>query len=82
MLSKNQMVAVRKAIESMYIGQCTITEQQKIQKPNKSTGFQDVVVLENQPCKLSFEKITSTNPTETAAIVVQTVKVQLTMQNL
>nr|WP_308742099.1 hypothetical protein [uncultured Anaerocolumna sp.] len=75
MLSKNQMVAVRKAIESMYIGTCTITEHQKVKKENKSTGFQDVVVLENQPCKLSFEKITNTNPTETAALLVQTAKV-------
>lgn len=69
------MVAVRKAIESMYIGTCMITEHQKVKKGNKSTGFQDVVVLENQPCKLSFEKITNTNPTETATLLVQTVKV-------
>lgn len=78
MLSKNQMVAVRKAIESMYIGTCTITEHQKVKKENKSTGFQDVVVLENQLCKLSFEKITNTNPTETAALLVQTAKVLIT----
>lgn len=69
------MVAVRQAIEPMYIGTCTITEHQKVQKPNKSTGFQDVVILENQACKLSFEKITNTNQTETAALVVQTAKV-------
>lgn len=75
MLSKNQVVAVRKAIEQMYIGTCTITEHQKVKKENKSTGFQDVVVLENQPCKLSFEKITNTSQTETAALVVQTAKV-------
>lgn len=75
MLSKNQMVAVRKAIEGMYIGTCTITEHQKVKKENKSTGFQDVIVLENQPCKLSFEKITNTSQTETAALVVQIAKV-------
>ena len=69
------MVAVRKAIEEMYIGTCTITEHQKVKKENKSTGFQDVIVLENQPCKLSFEKITNTSQTETAALVVQTTKV-------
>lgn len=74
MLSKNQMVAVRKAIEKMYIGTCTITEHKKIKKENKSTGFQDVIILENQPCKLSFEKITNTNQTETAALLVQTTK--------
>ena len=66
---------VRKAIEKMYIGTCTITEHQKVKKDNKSTGFQDVIVLENQPCKLSFSSITSTSQTETAAMVAQTAKV-------
>jgi len=75
MLSKNQVVMVRKTIEKMYIGTCTITEHQKVKKDNKSTGFQDVIVLENQPCKLSFSSITSTSQTETAAMVVQTAKV-------
>lgn len=75
MLSKNQVVAVRKAIESHYIGICTITEYQKVKKDNKSTGFQDVIVSENQPCKLSFSSIKSTSQTETAAMIVQTAKV-------
>lgn len=74
MLSQNQMVAVRTAIESQYDGTCTITEHQKIQKENKSTGFQDVIVLQNQPCKLSFSKITNTNQTDTAASLIQTAK--------
>lgn len=75
MLSKNQVVAARKAIEKMYIGTCTITEYQKVTKENKSTGFQEVIVLENQPCKLSFERITTTNQTETAAALIQITKV-------
>lgn len=69
------MVAVRKAIELAYIGTCTITEHQKVKQPDKSTGFQDVVVLENQPCKLSFERITNTGQSETAATTIQTAKV-------
>lgn len=77
MLSENQVVAVRKAIEMTYDGKCTITEHQKVQKPNKSTGFQDVVVLSDQPCKLSFSKITNTSQGETAAMVIQTAKVLL-----
>jgi hypothetical protein len=77
MLSENQVVAVRKAIEMTYDGKCTITEHQKVQKPNKSTGFQDVVVLTDQPCKLSFSKITNTSQGETAAMVIQTAKVLL-----
>ena len=75
MLSENQVVVVRTAIEMMYQGTCTVTEHQKVKKENKTTGFQDVIVLENQPCKLSFSNITSTNQTETAALVAQTAKV-------
>lgn len=69
------MVATRKAIESTYIAICTVAEYQKVKKENKSTGFEELIVLTNQPCKLSFEKITNTSPTETAALVVQTAKV-------
>ena len=75
MLSENQVVAVRAAIEMMYQGTCTVAEHQKVKKENKTTGFQDVIVLTNQPCKLSFSNITTTNQTETAALVAQTAKV-------
>ena len=68
----------RKAIESLYNGKCTITEHQKVKKENKSTGFQDVVVLKNQPCRLSFKTINNTNKTDTtASAVVQITKVFL-----
>lgn len=69
------MVAVRAAIEMMYQGTCTVTEHQKVKKANKTTGFQDTIVLGNQPCKLSFSNITTTSQTETAAMLVQTAKV-------
>ena len=78
MLSKTKMVKARKAIESLYDGKCTITEHQKIKKENKSTGFQDVVVLECEPCRLSFKTINNTHRTDTAAsAVVQITKVFL-----
>lgn len=54
MLSKNAVVKVRKALEKGYDGTFTVTEHKKITKPNHTTGFSDVVVLENQPCRLSF----------------------------
>ena len=67
MFQKNKMVKkARKAIESMYEGTCTITEYQKVQKDNKSTGFQDVIV-QDIPCRLSFKTINNTNPNENAA---------------
>ena len=68
MFQKNKMVKkARKAIESMYEGTCAITEHQKVQKDNKSTGFQDVIVQEDIPCRLSFKTINNTNPNENAA---------------
>ena len=45
MLSKNAVVKVRKAIEKCYDGTFTVVEHQKITKPNRTTGFSDVVVL-------------------------------------
>ena len=76
MLSKNQVVKARKAIESMYDGTCTIIERQKVKLPNKSTGFMDIVVLEDIPCRLSFKTITNTNQAETGvSAVVQVTKV-------
>lgn len=76
MLSKNQVVKARKAIESMYDGTCTIIERQKVKLPNKSTGFMDIVVLEDIPCRLSFKTITNTTQAETGvSAVVQVTKV-------
>ena len=77
MLSKNKMVKARKAIESLYDGKCTITEHQKVQKENKSTGFQDVIVQKEIPCRLSFKTVNNANQTETAASIVQITKVFL-----
>lgn len=68
---------VRKAIEKTYTGKCTITEYQPYKKENKSTGNKEVDVLEDQPCKLSFEKITNINQGEAAASVIQIAKVML-----
>lgn len=72
------MVKARKAIESMYDGTCTITEYQKVTKENKSTGFVEVVVLENQPCRISYNTINSASATDTgASAVVKVVKLFL-----
>ena len=77
MLSKNQVVKARKAIESMYDGTCTVTEYQEYIKDNKSTAHHEVVLLEGQPCRLSFSSSPNTNQTESAAQLVQTIKVFL-----
>jgi hypothetical protein len=60
--------AARKAIESTYYtGVCTIIEYQEVTDENKITRQEEVTVIENQPCKLSFEKLNAVVQTDTAA---------------
>ena len=73
MLSETKVVKARKAIESLYQGTCTVTEHQKVVKANKSTGFSDVVVLKDQPCRLSFKTVTDTDQEDNAASAVKQV---------
>jgi len=68
------VVAVRMAIESTYIGTCEIIEYQSYVKSNNTTGFQEVIVLENQPCKLSHSSATSTKETVNVAAIGQVIK--------
>ncbi|MGO0861939.1 hypothetical protein [Clostridioides difficile] len=54
------MDKTRKAIEMLYRDKCTIVEYQSVKDPvTKRTNNKEVVVLENQPCKLSYKNITS-----------------------
>lgn len=67
--------AARKAIESTYEGVLTVTEHQKVtNEKSKLTGYQDVVVIESQPCHLSFETLNSAVQSESAAAVTQVTK--------
>jgi hypothetical protein len=67
------VVKVRKALEKGYIGTFTVTEHQKVIKPNHTTGFSDVDVLVDQPCRLSFSSNPSAKDGDVAEIN-QTVK--------
>lgn len=73
MLPKNAVVKVREALEKGYDGIFTVTEHQKVIKPNKTTGFSDVDVLVDQPCRLSFSSSPSASDGNIAEIN-QTVK--------
>lgn len=64
MLSEAKMVKAKKAVESLYDGVCTVTEHQKTVKTNKSTTFADVVVLSEQPCRISYSTITDISPND------------------
>jgi len=74
MLPQNVLVALRKGIEDQYDGLCTIYENVKVVKPNKSTGYTETIIFTDKQCRLSFKTITSTNPTENASIVKQITK--------
>ena len=64
--------AARKALEATYFGTMTITEMKKVKDiKSKLTTSQPIVVLENQPCKLSFETLNTAAQSESAAAVHQ-----------
>ena len=73
MLSKNAVVKVRAALEKGYTGTFTVTERKKVTKPNHTTGFSDVEVLMDQPCRLSFSSSPSASDGDISGIN-QTVK--------
>jgi hypothetical protein len=72
-LSKNAVVKVRRALEKGYVGTFTVTEHKKVTKPNHTTGFSEVEVLVDQPCRLSFSSSPSASNGDVAEIN-QTVK--------
>lgn len=72
------MNMVRKVIESTYQGLLTVTEHKKVKdEKSRLTAYKDEVVLENQPCKLSFEQLQTAVQGESAASVAQTAKLFL-----
>lgn len=74
MISKAREQA-RKAIESLYEHTCTVIEYDKKKDPiTKITSNKEVIVLENQPCKLSFSSVSASKQTEVANQVSQVIK--------
>ena len=70
--------AARRAQEATYEGICTIYECRDVtDEKTKLSSEEEVAVIENQPCKLSFEKLNSVVQTETAAVQAQGVKLFL-----
>ena len=70
--------AARRAQEATYEGICTIYEYRDVtDEKTKLSSEEEVAVIEDQPCKLSFEKLDSVVQTETAAVQAQGVKLFL-----
>lgn len=74
MLSKNQVVSIRKEIEKLYTHTCSIVIKEKIKKPDHSTGFGEKKLLENQLCRISFSSISSVNENSNASLKQQSIK--------
>lgn len=68
--------AARKAIESTYSGVCTVIERWDVrdERTKITRKNEEVPVVENQPCKLSFEKLNAVVQTDTAAKLTQGTK--------
>lgn len=66
----------RKTIESTYSGVCTILERRDVrdEKTKITRKNEEVPIVENQPCKLSFEKLNAVVQTDTAAKLTQGTK--------
>lgn len=67
--------AHRKATEMFYEHTCTIKGFESVKDPvSKVTKKQEVVLLENQPCRLSHSNVRSTDQTDSNASVQQVIK--------
>lgn len=70
--------AARKALESTYEGECTIIGHRDVKdEKTKLSREEEVIVLQGQPCKLSFERLAAASRTETVSTVSQGVKLFL-----
>lgn len=69
--------AQRKALERLWKDRCSVFVKKKVTDPTtKLTDFVEMPLLQDQPCKLSFETLTSSSGDPVAAIT-QTVKLFL-----
>lgn len=60
--------AHRRAIEQLYEGNCTIYEEQEVTDEDTNiTSTDTVAVIENQPCKISFENLSTTSDSDNVA---------------
>lgn len=57
---------------------CNIYGYEKVKDPKtKTTGFKEVLIQENIPCRISFQNISATTETSSIAVTTQVVKLFL-----
>lgn len=75
---KQAQALAREAQEATYDGRCTVMEHQKLKDPKtRITTEKDVVVLEDEPCRLSYSSVSAVDQTESAAKTAQVTKLFL-----
>lgn len=75
MLTPSVIGVTRRLLESLYDGKATISEYQKVTNPDtKKTALEEVVVIADQACRLSFETIKPTEQTASSDNVTQIAK--------
>ena len=78
MLSKNQLVRVRKAFEAMYDSVCTVVIQEEYEKGNGSIGHRLVTILEDVPCHLQYSSVSDASQDDAVATVAQEIRLFIT----
>lgn len=69
--------AQRQALERLWKDRCTVYKREKVKDPvTKLTDFEEKPLIQDQPCKLSFETLTSTSG-DPVAVVSKTAKLFL-----
>ncbi len=53
------MVKIKNTIEKTFTHSCTVINKQSVRKEDMSTAFEDVVIVQNQPCRLSYSNIST-----------------------
>ena len=71
------MVNTKPGLKTLWQDRLTVTKYQKVIRPDKSTGFEEVIVLSGEPCKLSFTTLQSTDNADGEARLVQVAKLFL-----
>lgn len=66
---------VRAAAEKLYCGAMTVVEKkEEFDEDTKITDFAETVVLENEPCRVSYDSITVTGAQDGANIKAQEIR--------
>lgn len=75
---KQARALARKAQEATYDGTCTVTEYQRVKDPRtKITSEKEVVVLTDEPCRLSYANVSAVDQDETVARTAQVTRLFL-----